>query len=116
VAKITELPAATGTVTMEDIVPIVDDPDGATPTTKKVTVREVMEAANGIVATLTGSKFSGPVTASSRMAIGTTYIPSGQNVHLFELLEYLLLPSYLSDGDRTKLIKYARQRYALTLT
>lgn len=57
--KITELPAAT-TVEPVDVLPMVDLTG---PTTQKVTITQLATAMNGLVATLTGSTFSGPITA-----------------------------------------------------
>ena len=83
-SKITDLPADT-TVNTTDVVPVVDL--GAN-TTKKATVRQILEGADGIVATLSGSTFTGAITAAAaggitgsitRTTAGTPFIttPSG---------------------------------------
>jgi hypothetical protein len=58
--KITQLPTASA-VLPTDLVPIVDLNDTMT---EKATWSQVVDGLNGLIATLSGSKFSGPVTAS----------------------------------------------------
>ena len=74
--KITELPASTTPVNSTDVIPFVDL--GST-TTKKATLAQVLN--NGIVATLTGAAFSGPVNAQvtgslTQTNAGTPFITS----------------------------------------
>lgn len=78
--KLTELPAGSF-VALNDIIPYVDL---ASSETRKVTLRTMLESGDGIVATLSGSTFTGPVFAQitgslTRTSAGTPFItaPSG---------------------------------------
>jgi len=69
--KITELPAAT-LVEPADLVAVVD----AGPIiTKKATLTQVVQGLDGLVATLSGSRFSGPVTAS--LGVSASHVSLG---------------------------------------
>ncbi len=59
--KITDLTAVTSVKTT-DVLPIVDIAANAT---KKATVRQILEGSDGIVATISGSTFTGAITAPS---------------------------------------------------
>jgi hypothetical protein len=78
--KITELTAET-TVQPSNLIPTVNVTAGET---RKATLTDVVLGINGLVATLTGSNFSGPVTAQltgslTRTSVGTPFItvPAG---------------------------------------
>ena len=73
--KITELPTIT-TVKSADLIPVVDT--SGTPTTSNVTVAQFVTNSNGIIATISGSNFTGPVLASG--GLGSTAVGNELNV------------------------------------
>lgn len=71
--KITQLPTAS-LVRPQDYVPIVDINDVQT---EKATLTQIVAGVDGLVATLTGSNFSGPIIASGGLTGSLTKLPTG---------------------------------------
>ena len=61
-----------------------------------------------------GNVQGSPGTAASAIGIGSNYIP-GSTAHLYDLLEVIIMPSYISDANKTKVRKYCNQRYGVTV-
>lgn len=83
--KITQLPTASF-VRPQDYVPIVDINDVQT---EKATFSQVVAGLDGLVATLTGSNFSGPIRGTgglsgslSKLVDGTSYLVAGANTFI----------------------------------
>lgn len=83
--KITQLPTAS-LVRPQDYVPIVDVNDVQT---EKATLSQVVTGLNSLVATLTGSNFSGPVIGTgglsgslTKLSTGVSYLVAGANTFI----------------------------------
>lgn len=69
----------------------------------------------GVEATISkGSVSDSPGTSASRLSIGQQYTAFGSSL-TYELLEYAVMPSAISDANITKYRAYANQRYGVSV-